>query len=65
MQVGDLVVWHSVMNDHSNEFDSDYGVIIKMAPAEDVFSQSVQVLFTDGEVQWMSPSFLEVVNESR
>jgi peroxiredoxin len=65
VQVGDLVVWHSVMNDHSNEFDSDYGVIIKMAPAEDVFSQSVQVLFTDGEVQWMSPSFLEVVNESR
>ena len=65
MQVGDLVVWHSVMNDHSNELDSDYGVIIKMAPAEDVFSQSVQVLFTDGEVQWMSPGFLEVVNERR
>ena len=64
MKVGDLVVWHNVMNDEQEEIDKDYGVVVSMSRTGHK-THSAQVLFTDGKLSWFDTQLLEVVNEGR
>ena len=67
LKVGDLVRWDSVQNDHQEEFDVDYGIVIATtgsdkAPPLNIPITTVQVLWPDESVSWMNPRLLKIVN---
>lgn len=64
MKVGDLVKWESVMNDSMDRYSVDYGIVIKMSRTGHK-TRSAEVLFSDGDIQWLDTERLVVVSESR
>ena len=63
MKVGDLVKWESVMNDSMDHYSVDYGIVIKMSRTGHK-TNSAEVLFNDGDIQWFDTERLVVVSES-
>ncbi len=61
MNVGDLVRWFSVQNDTQEEFDVDYGIILKISRSG-ATEHRIQVLFEDNTIQWICEDFLEVIS---
>lgn len=67
MKVGDLVKWESVKNDHQEEFDTDYGIVLEFKQFHDSSSKEEHTLkalvqFYD-EAVWMSIRLIQVINE--
>jgi hypothetical protein len=62
MKVGDLVAWPFVRNDQ-DEFECDCGIVLQISQTGHT-TQSAQVLFMDGDVDWIDTRNLKVINES-
>lgn len=59
MKVGDLVKWHSVKNDHQDEFDTDFGIILELKEDHEYIAL---VQFYDESV-WLSVRSIQVISE--
>ena len=64
MKVGDLVKWESVLNDSMDHYSVDYGIVIKMSRTGHK-TNSAEVLFSDGDIQWFDTERLVVVSANR
>jgi cyclophilin family peptidyl-prolyl cis-trans isomerase len=64
VKVGDLIRWESVLTDDMDRHELSHGIVIKMSRTGHD-TESAQVLFNDGETQWLDSDKLVVVSESR
>jgi hypothetical protein len=69
MKVGDLIKWESVKNDHQEEFDIDYGVILEFMQCHDPsnkkeYSYKALIQFYD-EAAWLPVNSIQIINEQQ
>jgi hypothetical protein len=62
MKVGDLVAWEYVPHKLA-DVETDFGIIIKMSRTGHT-TESAQVRFMNGEIEWFDTQRLVLVNES-
>jgi hypothetical protein len=62
MKVGDLVKWENVTLDSTELHREEHGLVVKMSRTGHD-TESVQVLFNDGDTWWLDSKRLEVVSE--
>jgi hypothetical protein len=69
MKVGDLIKWESVKNDHQEEFDIDYGIILEFRQWHDQSRKKeyifkVLIQFYD-EAVWLPVNSIQIINEQQ
>ena len=62
LEVGDLVEWCSVSNDHQQDLDVDMGIVLNISRSG-AHSYHAEVLFSDSDIMWINYEYLRKVDK--